>query len=172
MSAKAAKGKKSWRCPKCGREFAARSAYHGCGNYTVEGYLAGKNPAGVALFNTLANEAQKLPGVTLAAAKTQISFRVRANFMMVGVSGCGIQGFILLPRAVPKPYFKKIVAPSSRRHGHLFRITDATALNDFMTLLPEAVALLSDPPAEPKRTSRKLSIGQEINALYRSERRA
>jgi hypothetical protein len=177
MAARAAKPKPQWKCPKCGRDFASKSAYHGCGNYTVEGYLAGKNPAGLGLFNFLAAEAKKFPGVTLRAAKTQITFRVRANFMMVAVSGRGIQGYIALPRAVPKPYFKKIVAHSTRRHGHLFRIDDPQALKDFTQLLPEAIAMVSDAETDTeaksqKKTARKLSIGQEINSLYRAERRA
>lgn len=173
MAARAAKPKPPWTCPKCGREFASKSAYHGCGNYSLEGYLAGKNAAGVALFNSLAAEAKKIPAVTLRAAKTQITFRVRANFMMVAVSGRGLQGYIILPRAVPKPYFKKIVASSSRRHGHLFRIDDPHALNDFAQLLPEAIAMVSDPVEKPaKKSAGKLSIGHEINAFYRAERRA
>src|SRR5437868_12731382 len=110
MASAFAKQGKSWRCPKCGREFAQRSAYHGCGNYTIEGYLAGKNPAGVALFNLLSTAAQKFPGATLSPAKTKITFRVRSNFLMVAVSGVGIHGYIFLPQPVPKPYFKKIVA--------------------------------------------------------------
>lgn len=179
MPARAAKTKPPWKCPKCGREFASKSAYHGCGNYSVEGYLAGKNPAALALFNSLAAAAKKFPDVTLRAAKTQITFRVRANFMMVAVSGRGIQGYIALPRAVPKSYFKKIVAHSSRRHGHLFRIDDPHSLNDFAQLLPEAIAMVSDAEIEiatvaaPKKKSpRKLSIGHEINSLYRAARRA
>lgn len=173
MAARAAKPKPQWKCPKCGREFASKSAYHGCGNYSIEGYLAGKNPTGLALFNSLAAEAKKFPGVTLRAAKTQITFRVRANFMMVAVSGRGIQGYITLPRTVPKPYFKKIVASSSRRNGHLFRIDATDALNDFAQLLPEAISLVSDSETKAeKKSPRKLSIGQEINSLYRAERRA
>jgi hypothetical protein len=172
--------KPPWKCPKCGREFASKSAYHGCGNYSVEGYLTGKNPAGLALFNSLATAAKKYPHVTLRAAKTQITFRVRANFLMVAISGRSLQGYIALPRAIPKRYFKKIVAHSSRRHGHLFRIEDPQSLNDFAQLLPEAIAMVSDPEStEPKseqksknKSARKLSIGQEINSLYRSERRA
>ena len=172
MAARAAKPKPPWTCPKCGREFASKSAYHGCGNYSLEGYLAGKNAAGVALFNSLAAEAKKNPAVTLRAAKTQITFRVRANFMMVAVSGRGIQGYIILPRAVPKPYFKKIVAASTRRHAHLFRIDDARALEDFIQLLPEAIELVSNQEkveSKPK-AARHLSIGEEINAIYRAER--
>jgi hypothetical protein len=174
MGAKAAKRKTPWRCPKCGREFAQRSAYHGCGKFTVEGYLAGKNPAGVALFNLLADAAQKFPAVTVSPAKTQITFRVRANFLMVSVSGCGIQGYIFLPVPVPKPYFKKIVAASSRRYAHVFRITEAHVLNNFSELLPEAVALVSDETQakQPKDEARKMSIGEEINALYRADRAA
>jgi hypothetical protein len=174
MTAKAAKKRTPWRCPKCGREFAQRSAYHGCGNYTIEGYLAGKNPAGVALFNLLSTAAQKFPGVTLSPAKTQITFRVRANFLMVAVSGVGIHGYIFLPQPVPKPCFKKIVAASSRRHAHQFRITDpATLQNDFIKLLPEAIALVSEMEQRPQRSAkRKQTVGDEINALYRAERRA
>ena len=175
MGAKAAKRKTPWRCPKCGREFAQRSAYHGCGKFTVEGYLAGKNPAGIALFNLLAEAAQKFPSVTMSPAKTQITFRVRANFLMVSVSGCGIQGYIFLPGPLPRPYFKKIVAASSRRHAHVFRITEAALLqNDFVKLLPEAVALVSEEDiVEPAQNpTRKTSIGEEINALYRADRAA
>lgn len=173
MGAKEAKQRKPWRCPKCGREFAQKSAYHGCGNFTVEGYLAGKNPAGVALFHLLAEAAQKFHGVTISPAKTQITFRVRSNFLMVAVSGTGIHGYIFLPSAVPKPYFKKIVAASARRHAHQFRITDAAALkNDFIRLLPDAIALVSDSIEEPRKSSsHESSIGEEINALYRADRR-
>jgi hypothetical protein len=172
VAAKAANHKPQWTCPKCGRDFASKSAYHGCGNYSIEGYLAGKNPAGLALFNALAADAKKFPGVTLRAAKTQITFRVRANFMMVAISGRGIQGHIMLPRAVPKPYFKKIGAVSSRRHGHKFRIDDARALADFIQLLPEAIALVTNEQnveSSPK-PGRQTSIGEEINAIYRAER--
>lgn len=174
MGAKVAKQRKPWRCPKCGREFAQKSAYHGCGKFTVEGYLAAKNPAGIALFNLLSQAAQKFPGVIVSPAKTQITFRVRANFLMVEVSGRGLHGYIFLPTATPKPYFKKIVAASSRRVVHLFRITDVAVLqNDFIKLLPDAIALVSDEVEEkPKPSDRKMSIGEEINALYRTGRRA
>jgi hypothetical protein len=175
VGAKTPKRKTPWRCPKCGREFAQRSAYHGCGKFTVEGYLAGKNPAGVALFNLLSEAAQKFPRVTVSPAKTQITFRVRANFLMVSVSGCGIQGYIFLPAAVPKPYFKKIVAASSRRHAHVFRIAEAAILqNDFVKLLPDAVALVSEEDVvdRPKSPTSKTRIGEEINALYRADRAA
>lgn len=125
------------------------------------------------MFNRLASEAKQFPGVTLSPAKTQITFRVRANFMMVGVSGRGIHGYVALPRPVPKPYFKRIVAASSRRHGHQFRIDDLRALEDFAQLLPEAIALVSDSEEKPPgKSAHKSSIGEEINALYRAERRA
>jgi hypothetical protein len=173
MGAKAANAKWLWKCPKCGREFKQKSAYHGCGQYTVEGYLAGKNPAGLALYELLTTEAKKFPGVIICAAKTQITFRVRANFLMVSVSGRAIHGYVMLPRAVAKPYFKKIVAASSRRHAHIFRIDDPQFLEDFRVLLPEAVALVSDREEKPpKTTERKSTIGEEINALYRADRNA
>jgi hypothetical protein len=170
--AKSAKSSMGWKCPKCGRVFARRSPYHGCGKFTIEGYLSGKNPSGTALFNLLLAEAQKFEGVIVSPAKTQIMFRVTANFLMVAISGSAIHGYLFLPRAVPKPYFKKIVAASSRRHAHQFRISDPEILqNDFAILLPEAVALVSAQEEEPApRAKRKLTIADEINALYRAER--
>lgn len=168
MAASAKKPNAPWKCPKCGREFARKSSYHGCGEYSVEGYLAKKNPAGVHLFNSLSTAAQKFPGVTLSPAKTQISFRVRSNFLMVSVSGAAITGYLFLPQPEPKPYFKKIVAASSRRHVHVFRIDDERTLQNFIQLLPAALELVAEEPPKSKPAS---SIGEEINELYRAERR-
>lgn len=173
MGAKSAKPKASWKCPKCGREFARKSSFHGCGDYSLEGYLAGKKAAGVALFNLLAEAARQFEGVTISAAKTQIMFRAGANFMMVGVSGTSLTGYLFLPRAVPKPYFKKIVAASSRRQAHVFRISDDRTLRDLIELMPEAIALVTEKRESAEvAAEKKLRIGEEINALYRAERKA
>ena len=173
MAAKMAKANGGWKCPKCGREFAQRSPYHGCGKFTVEGYLAGKNRVGVALFEMLAAELKQFSEVVISPAKSQITFRVRSNFLMVAVSGVSIHGYLFLPREVARPYFKKIVRASSRRHAHQFRIADAATLqNDFMKLLPEAIALVSEAEEEVKEDLKSgKRIGEEINAVYRSARR-
>lgn len=169
-AAKASTKNAGWKCPKCGREFARRSAYHGCGQYTVEGYLEGKNPIAVFLFKTLAQTAQALGPVTIVAVKTQITFRMRATFLMVSVSGRQLTGYLFLPRATPAPFFKKIAAASARRHVHVFRVTDeATITGPFAELLREAIA--NDTPHATLDTSaRKTTIGEEINALYRADR--
>lgn len=41
-----------WRCPECGRRFANKNQWHGCGPYSVEGFLAGKGERARLLFET------------------------------------------------------------------------------------------------------------------------
>jgi hypothetical protein len=170
-----APGKKPWRCPKCGREFSHRSNYHSCGNYTVEGYLQGKNPAAIALFKQAIHIAEKIAPITLSAGKTQISVRAESlsTFMMVFVAGRQIGGYIFLPREIPAPFVRKISAASSRRHVHHFRINDPAMFTaQFTDMLAEAIAMVSGAPAAPaeKTAPREMSIGEEINSIYRAER--
>lgn len=165
-----------WRCPKCGREFSHETAYHSCGNYTVEGHLEGKNPVAVALFNTLVNIVTNLGGgaVTLSPVKTQIGFKAGASatFMAVAVSGKQLHGYLFLPRSVTIPAFRKVTAVSSRRHIHHFRIVDpATISGAFSECLKEAIEAAQGKVAvvEPS-DSGEAAIGEQINALYRRDR--
>jgi hypothetical protein len=169
--AKTTKQKAPWRCPKCGREFAQRLAFHSCGNYTVEGYLEGKNPAAVALFQMLVKTAQTYGPITLSPAKTQVSFRRDVTFMMVSVAGRRIAGYLFLRRAVEAPCFRKVRAVSANRHVHQFQFSDESSLRgEFEQCLAEAI----NGAGESKETSAKKSsapcIGEEINALYRQAR--
>jgi hypothetical protein len=174
-SAKPAAG--PWRCPKCSREFARYTAYHSCGNYTVEGHLAGKNPAGVALFNNLLAMIQKLGDVQISPAKTQIGFKAGPTFMAVAVSGRQLHGYLFLPRAASAPVFRKVVAASARRHIHHFKITDAAMLSGvFAECLAEAFAFAggNETPTKGDTASSAAAvepaIGEQINALYRKNR--
>lgn len=126
---------KSWRCPKCGREFAQKSAYHGCGNYTVEGVLQGKNPVAVGLFEALVKTAKELGPISLSPSKTQISFRVNRTLLMVQVSGRQLTGYLFLGRPAPAPFFRKIVAASANRHVHLFKIGDRALIEGAFRLI-------------------------------------
>jgi hypothetical protein len=167
-AAKSKDGKKSWRCPKCGREFPRKSAFHSCGQFSVEGYLEGKNPEAVQLFNTLVDIAKSFGEFTLAPGKTQISFRRRVNFLMVSVSGKRIMGYLFLNRPASLPCFKKVVASSANRHVHVFQISDpATLRGEFAQLIGEAMQDSSD---EEASTKSPLRIGEEINAIYRQAR--
>jgi hypothetical protein len=170
------KTKAPWRCPKCGREFAQQRAFHSCGNYTVDGYLQGKNPEAVALFQLLVKTAQACGNFTLSPAKTQIIFRGRVAFLMVSLAGKRILGYLFLNRAVPLPCFKKVKAVSSQRHVHVFQIADeATLRGEFSQVLAEALhyATEQDDEATSDKSAKKISsprIGEEINAIYRQAR--
>jgi hypothetical protein len=172
--AKSPKPVKSWKCPKCGREFARRSAYHGCGQYTLEGHLEGKRPEAVALFNELLATAKQFGPIIVSPVKTQVTFRVQTTFVMVALSGRQLVGYLFLNREAPAPFFKKITAASARRFVHHFRITDASTIRgQFSDLLKEAITSQCQGITESKnKETRPLTVGEEINALYRSERRA
>jgi hypothetical protein len=171
VTSKTPKKKAPWRCPKCGREFAQRSAYHGCGNYTVEALLEGKNPVAVQLFQHLVKTAQQLGPISLSPAKTQVSFRVQRTALMVQVSGRQLTGYLFLNRPAPAPFFRKVVAASANRHVHLFKISDAAIIDGpFKPLLAEAIAFASDLPLAKSpiaKESDQPPIGEQINALYR-----
>jgi len=172
--AKSAKSAKTWKCPKCGREFARRSAYHGCGQYTLEGHLAGKRPEAVALFNELLACAKQFGPIVVSPVKTQITFRVQTTFLMVALSGKQLVGYLFLSREAPAPFFKKITAASARRFVHHFRIAEGSTIRgQFSELLKEAITLQNEKTTEStKKEARPLTLGEEINAFYRSERRA
>jgi hypothetical protein len=170
-AAKTTKAKTAWRCPKCGREFPRKSAFHSCGQFTVEGYLEGKNPEAVHLFQTLVETAKSFGEFTLSPGKTSISFRRRVNFIMVSVSGKRIMGYLFLNRPAALPCFKKVVASSAHRHVHVFQISDqATLRGGFAPLIGEAMQSSGD---EEHSSAKKISspcIGEEINAIYRQAR--
>lgn len=176
MPVHAKKQTPGWKCPKCGRAFAQKSAYHACGQFTVEGYLTGKKPEALALFNVLTKTARSLGPVNLSAGKTQISFRVNTTFMMIALSGRQLVGYLFLPREAPAPFFKKITTASARRFVHHLRIADAqTITGKFANLMSEAIEAQLDAGEKPTSSpsqKRPLSIGEEINLLYRAERRA
>jgi hypothetical protein len=169
--AKSKEQKGPWRCPKCGREFPKRQAFHSCGNYTVEGYLQGKNPHAVALFKTLVETAQSFGPFTVSPAKTQIGFRGRVTFLMVSVTGKRISGYLFLNRAVNLPCFQKVKAVSANRHVHVFQISDfATIQGEFSQALAEAIENATEQEDAPKTKGSSPRIGEEINAIYRQAR--
>ena len=168
--AKSKKAKSGWRCPKCGREFPRKSAFHSCGQFTVDGYLEGKNPEAVRLFHTLVETAKSFGEFTLSPGKTSVSFRRRVNFLMVSVSGKRIMGYLFLNRPVNLPCFKKIVASSANRHVHVFQISElATLRGEFTQLIAEAMHNSGD-EEETSKTKATPCIGEEINAIYRQAR--
>lgn len=173
MAAQSAKTQATWKCPKCGREFARKSPYHGCGQYTLEGYLEGKKPAAIALFNKVVTIAQSIGPITISPAKTQVSLRVRSNFAMISLTGAQISGYLFLPEPRPSQFMRKITASSARRHVHHFRINDPTTLNgEFHQILAEAIAMASDQEPPQERSKSPRGIGEEINSFHRALRKS
>jgi hypothetical protein len=72
---------------------------HACGPYSIERFLEGKPPAGVALFHAFVALVKKAGPFDVAPAKTRVAFQVRVRFASVNaVTHRGIRVHLVLPR--------------------------------------------------------------------------
>ncbi len=79
-----------WRCPRCGRLFVTRNIYHGCGPYTVAGFLKRKGPRARALYRGFVALLRRCGPVIAAPTKTRVAFMVRVRF--AGISALSERG--------------------------------------------------------------------------------
>lgn len=56
---------------------------HACGTYTVEGFLAGKGPTALGLWQRLVDAVTRCGPFTYAPAKTRVAMMVRVRFLAV-----------------------------------------------------------------------------------------
>ncbi len=119
-----------WQCPECGRRFANKNQWHGCGPYTVETFLAGKGERARLLFERFAGLVAECGPYDFAPAKTRIGFQVRTIFAAVnGLRDDRLDVHLLLPRRLSSPRVHRIESPSAKTHVHHFRFRDLSELD-------------------------------------------
>lgn len=119
-----------WSCPLCGAKLATENLSHACGDYSVEGFLAGKSERARALFARLPALVARCGPYEHAPAKTRVAFMVRMRFASVNaVSDRGLRAHVCLPRELASPRFSRI-----ERIGnvwvHHFRVERSDELDD------------------------------------------
>jgi Domain of unknown function (DUF5655) len=120
-----------WTCPKCGASLVQKNLSHSCGDYTVEGFLAGKPSRGVELFWYFLNEYKKIGPITLHPVKTRIAFMVDVRFAAVNRVGKEfLDGHLWLKERVTSPKFYKIEYLGHDNYIHRFRIREEGEIDD------------------------------------------
>ncbi len=129
-----------WTCPKCGRQFVTPNMPHSCGHYSVEQFLAGQNPAAVALYRHFEELVAGCGPMQIAPARTRIGFQVRMIFAAVNkLSDRGLDAHVVLTRRVDSPRFRRIEELTPRCFVHHFRIQALNELDgEVSTWLREA----------------------------------
>jgi hypothetical protein len=120
------KGRRLWRCLRCGRAFATRNQSHFCGSIrNLEEHFAGKRPGLRLLFARLLEEVQACGPVTVLPEKTRIAF----HFMAVTVQQAALRGHFVFAERRNHPRFLRIETISRANHVHHFRLSTSGEIN-------------------------------------------
>lgn len=128
-----------WECGKCGRLFANRNQTHTCGLHDLETHFRGKSPEIHALFDAFVRLIESIGPVRILPEKTRIAFQVRMSFAQVTPRPRWLDGHLVLARRVEHQRFLKVQTFSPRNHLHVFRLTNASELDqEFRDWIAEA----------------------------------
>lgn len=120
-----------WTCPKCGRRFVTRNSWHACGDYSVEGFLAGKGPRARALFDRFVELISACGQYEVAPAKTRVAFMAQVRFAGVtAVSERGLTAAFGLPRPLRHDRIRKIEQAAPGWYVHWIRVSSPEELDD------------------------------------------
>lgn len=76
-----------WTCPQCGHRFYNVNQSHSCGDYTVENFLSGKNPAAVTLFHAFIEAYREIGPFELHPVKTRVALLTQMRFCSINKIG-------------------------------------------------------------------------------------
>lgn len=119
-----------WICPECGRPFLKPNHPHSCGEYSVEGFLNGKPPEAVALFERFRDMVEACGAVTTAPARTRIGFQARMIFAAVNsLTRHGMRCHLIFARRIEHPRFTRIDELGPRSFVNHFEIKSVEELD-------------------------------------------
>jgi hypothetical protein len=129
-----------WRCPACGRDFAATNQTHTCGPLSdLDAHFIGKAPAVRETFDRIVAAVRALGPVTVLPEKTRIALHVRMSFAAFTPRTRWLDGHLVLARRVDSPRFRKIEVFSPRNVLHAVRLTGPDQVDgEFVRWLGEA----------------------------------
>ena len=124
-----------WRCPRCGRRFAARNQQHACGRWTVAERFAGKRRELRALFDAFVKLLRESGPVRLHPTKTRIGFIARMTFANMTVTSRALRIGLILTRRVESPRWTKVERYGPRCYGHYFNLRAPDQIDDELRAL-------------------------------------
>src|SRR5262245_18995744 len=125
-----AKLKPVWRCPKCGARLISKNLWHSCGQFTLEGLLAGSEPSVLALAKRYVAMVQSLGDIQVIPQKTRLVCVARVRFAgLTPRKDCFLAAFAL-QRRLKSNRIVRHVDYGPRWQGHYVRIETPADLDD------------------------------------------
>lgn len=120
-----------WRCPTCGRTFAAARQTHTCAPLgSLDGHFVRSDPHVRDTFDTVVEVVSALGPVDILAEKTRIALHVRMSFAAFVVRRHWLDGHVVLARELSSPRFRRIEVYSRSNVLHAFRLTRPDDVDD------------------------------------------
>ncbi len=120
-----------WICPDCHQKFYNKNQSHSCGQYSMEGFLAGKTERAKELFYHFLEEYKTIGEYEIHPVKTRVALLVLMRFASINKLGPDfIDGHLVLVEKKDDPsIFYKINNLNNRWYVHHFRIYDSKDIN-------------------------------------------
>jgi hypothetical protein len=112
-----------WTCPRCGRRFVTRNAWHSCGRFRIGDHFAGKPAALRLTFRRFASVARSCGSVTIYAQKTRIVIQARVRFAGAVVRRDWLDAALWLKRRVDHPRLHRVESLGKLGFGYHFRLS-------------------------------------------------
>lgn len=119
-----------WTCPRCGARFVTRNTWHGCGDYSVDGFFEGKAPRLRELYDAFVAFIEEIGPFEQVPTKSRIAFMVRVRF--AGVAWLRRDGLVCgfwLKREIRSPRFTKVELLGKHDRVYQFVLRDEGELD-------------------------------------------
>jgi hypothetical protein len=98
-----------WTCPRCGARFVTRNTWHGCGDYTVDGFFEGRPARLRELYDAWVAPVGEFGPFEQVPTKSRIAFMVRVRFAgVVRLRKDGLVCGFWLKRQIDSPRLTKV----------------------------------------------------------------
>ncbi len=120
-----------WRCPECGRTFAAPRQTHTCAALaTVDEMFVGCAASVRATFDRVLDVVRELGPVDVLPEKTRIALHVRMSFAALMPRRRWLDGHVVLDRRIDSDRFRRVEVYSPRNVLHAFRLVSPQDVDD------------------------------------------
>ena len=112
-----------WRCPRCGRTFAARDQTHTCAPLgDLDRHFASSDASVRAAFDRVVEVVSALGPVEVLPERSRIALHVRMSFAAFTPRRHWLNGHVVLDQVVESPRFTRVEVFSPHNVLHAFRL--------------------------------------------------
>lgn len=120
-----------WTCPRCGARFVTRNLWHGCGDYSIDGFFEGAPARLRELYDAWVSLVGEFGPFEQVPTKSRIAFMVRVRFAgVVRVRKDGLLCGFWLKRRIDSPRFSKVEHLGRTDWIYQFVLRDEDELDD------------------------------------------